>query len=93
MDEDTYTIQDDEFPSEIALAHSEMLLVRAFHHGELDSDGQKQVFDLICKKICRLGYNPHAKGDHDQTAFNSGIQKVGHILVSLAAQSLNKEGK
>lgn len=95
MLDEIYTINEEEFPTEIKLEQSEMFLIKGFQKGELNAEEQKRVFDIICKKICRLGFNPYMKGDAGQTAFNSGIQKVGHVLVTLAVQSLTikKENK
>lgn len=72
------------FPRSIELTEWEIHALKAFEKGEASADQQKKAFNLICKRLCRLGQNAQAENPHD-TSFNCGVQMVGQILAYIAA--------
>lgn len=89
-------LKDAPFPKVVSLTEEEIYTIKLLQKGEADTDQQKIAFDLICKRICRLGFNPHTDGDPYTTSYNSGIQKVGQIVAYIAAtpfDELMKEEK
>ena len=80
----TTFLSDTPFPKGVALTEQDIHAIKLLQKGEADADQQKQVFDTICKRICRLGFNPHMDGDPYTTSFNSGIQKAGQLLAYIA---------
>lgn len=80
----TANLFDTPFPKNITLTEDDIHAIKLLQKGEADADRQKQAFDMICKKICRLGSNPHMDGDPYATSFNSGIQKAGQLLAYIA---------
>ncbi len=81
----TADLLDVSFPKNIALSGDDIHAIKLFQRGEAAPEQQTRVFDLVCKRICRLGFNPHTDGDPYTTSYNSGIQKVGQLLAYIAA--------
>lgn len=84
MSDRTNYIRLNPFPRDIELTEEEDHALKLLNKGQAEAEHQMMAFDVILKKICRVGANPHAADSHD-TAFNAGLQAAGHTLIQIVS--------